>query len=126
MFSRQTTLLVLVSIVGVTTKCNRRLFRPPQDRILASLEEVFEEVKTKGNVREADMPDVEVRSTQRQAIFVGLLLFLVFCAWQYSSIRSLVEVCWWGCVRSPPQGRLTGSVGLLSAQQVFQLSVYDL
>ncbi|CAN0420881.1 unnamed protein product, partial [Hapterophycus canaliculatus] len=30
-----------------------------QDRILASLEEVFEEVKTKGGVNEADMPDVE-------------------------------------------------------------------
>ncbi|CAM9502864.1 unnamed protein product [Ectocarpus fasciculatus] len=30
-----------------------------QDRILASLEEVFEEVKTQGGVNEADMPDVE-------------------------------------------------------------------
>ncbi|CAM9166710.1 unnamed protein product [Ectocarpus sp. 8 AP-2014] len=30
-----------------------------QDRILASLEEVFEEVKTQGGVNEAEMPDVE-------------------------------------------------------------------
>lgn len=40
-----------------------------QDRILGSLEEVFEEVKTKGGVHEADMPDVEVgKCTPRNTI----------------------------------------------------------